>query len=82
MLAFVVLLCIPMLSYVPFVEFFSELDASYFIYFVASLDSTVRTRNANSGDWQEEVHQKVLYIKLHIYKVAEVPDGTVFFELN
>ena len=42
---------------------FQRADASYFNYAVASLDSTDQTPNANGGDWQEEVHQKVLYIK-------------------
>ena len=31
------------------------------MYFVASLDSTAQTGNANSGDWQEDVYQKVQY---------------------
>lgn len=27
---------------------------------VASLDSTAQTGNANGGDWQEEIYQKVM----------------------
>lgn len=29
--------------------------------FVASLDSTAQTGNANAADWQEEVYQKVFF---------------------
>ncbi|PWA66483.1 transcription cofactor [Artemisia annua] len=38
-------------------------DASYFNYSVASLDSTDQTPNANCGDWQEEVYQKIKAMK-------------------
>lgn len=42
---------------------FQRADASCFFSFVASFDSTDHTRSANGGDWQEEVYEKVLYIK-------------------
>ncbi|PWA43251.1 transcription cofactor [Artemisia annua] len=42
---------------------FQRADASYFNYSVASLDSTDQTPNANGGDWQEEVYQKIKAMK-------------------
>lgn len=32
-----------------------------FVLFVALLDSTVYTENANGGDWQDEVYERVLF---------------------
>ena len=61
---------------------FQLADASYFLSFVASLDSTDQTRSANGVDWQEEVYQKVLYIKLLIVISVGSTDATVCFKLN
>lgn len=44
---------------------FNELiHASFYYSSVASSDSTAQTGNQNNGDWQEEVYQEVLWLKV------------------
>lgn len=40
---------------------FVLMQCMLYVCFVASLDSKAQTGNATSGEWQEEIYQKVQY---------------------
>ncbi|XP_006359333.1 mediator of RNA polymerase II transcription subunit 15a-like isoform X3 [Solanum tuberosum] len=45
------------------IKFFNICAILNFVLFVAPLDSTVQTGNANGGDWQEKVYEKIKSMK-------------------